>query len=78
MSLRNVNCTGCVRVNITLWRVRVHCCRGKAILISYSHFVSVALAQPRFSALSHKRNDFRGWGGVEYEVCGFSFSATFV
>ena len=73
-----------------------HCCSGKAICITYSERVSVALgihmplacailpsatcpALQYFSALSHKRHDFRGKKRVVgRKMCVVIFSTTFV
>jgi len=77
-------------------RSRNHCCRGKAISITYSEDVSVALGMQHakimrriilspvtcpalqyFSALSHKRHDFRGGGDTEDKMTLLIFSTTF-
>jgi len=68
------------------------CCIGKAISITYSECVSVALviqyemrkltsvacsAVQYFSTLSHKRHDLL-INVTEYKTCGLIFSMTFV
>jgi hypothetical protein len=77
-------------------RSRNHCCRGKAISITYSEDVSVALGMQHaksmrriilspvacpalqyFSALSHKRHDFRGRKNTEHKMTLLIFSTTF-
>jgi len=96
-----LNTTGIIRLQIKQDRqcackrnfeARSHnyCCRGKAISISYSECVPVALdihhanclrhiaIFGHFSTLSHKWHDFRGGGGFEHKMCVWIFSTNFV
>jgi hypothetical protein len=66
-----------------------HCCSGKALSITYSERVIVALGiqramrmrhivicgLPRSATFCHKRHDFKK--GIEYKMCFLIFSITF-
>ena len=61
-------------------RWRNHCCRGKAIRITYCEFVSVALVIQHAMCgltISHKQHDFRK-KVIEHKICVKIFSTNFV